>query len=96
MKNSEVTSKDKTTEERQLRLEMNRAAAMRSRNKKRMEMLRLKSLVVDLNNEKVLLELKLQQYEMLMQASYGENNMLKVEMTQLMLENAVLKQNLKC
>ncbi|CAG9332700.1 unnamed protein product [Blepharisma stoltei] len=95
MKASEVTSNEKTTEQRQQRLEMNRAAAMRSRNKKKMEMMRFKSLVVELSNEKALLLQKIQQYEMLIQASYTENSMLKVEMSQLIFENSMLKQTLK-
>ena len=49
-------------EERQKRLEMNRAAAMRSRMKKKAELEKLKKQVEELTEAKNLLELKMQQY----------------------------------
>lgn len=94
MKISEVTSSDITTDDKKTRLEMNRAAAMRSRTKKRLEMTRLKSLVVEINNEKLMLEAKVSQYEMFIQVSMAESTMLRMEIGQLMADNALLKQNL--
>lgn len=77
-------------EEKQNRLEMNRAAAMRSRNKKKAELQKLKKQVEELTEAKNLLELKMQQYESLLQASYRDNTLLKAHIHSVLSQNSSL------
>ena len=84
-----------TEEERQKRLEMNRAAATRSRMKKKAELEKLKKQVQELTEAKNLLELKMQQYESLLQASYRDNTLLKAHIHSLLSQNSAMKHDPK-
>ena len=83
-------------DDRQKRLEMNRAAAMRSRQKKKQELEQLRRQVEQLNSAKALLEIKLQQYEALLQASYRDNTLLKAHINHILTENASLRNHVRC
>lgn len=69
-------------EERQKKLEMNRAAAMRSRLKKKQEIDRLRGVVARLREEQGLLGVKTEQYEKLLQQAYRDNALMKNHLEQ--------------
>jgi hypothetical protein len=82
------------SEDKQKKLELNRAAAMRSRMKKKMEIERLQGVVFQLSQSKELLDLKLDQYEQLLQQSYRDNAMMKTHMAQALAEQEKVRRQM--
>lgn len=68
---------ENTADERMKKLEMNRAAAMRSRMKKKLEIERLREVVGRLKDDQALLEVKTEQYEKLLQQAYRDHALMK-------------------
>ena len=80
--------------DKQKKLEMNRAAAMRSRLKKKREIERLRVVVEELSQAKELVDVKREQYEQLLQISYRDNAIMKAHLVQVEDENAQLRQQI--
>lgn len=74
---SDNDSMENTADERMKKLEMNRAAAMRSRMKKKLEIERLREVVGRLKDDQALLEVKTEQYEKLLQQAYRDHALMK-------------------
>ena len=77
-------------EERVKKLEMNRAAAMRSRLKKKQEIERLRGVVAKLREEQDLLVVKTEQYEKLLQQAYRDNALMKNHLSQVETDTQLL------
>lgn len=77
-------------EERQKKLEMNRAAAMRSRLKKKQEIERLRGVVGRLRSHQELLAMKTEQYEKLLQQAYRDHTLMKNNLEQVETETKQL------
>ncbi|CAG9311062.1 unnamed protein product [Blepharisma stoltei] len=73
------------------RLEKNKAAAMRSRLKKKLEAEQLRRHVSELSESNHNLKASLQHYEALLQAAYSENLVLKANICYVSSENELLK-----
>ena len=77
-------------EERLKKLEMNRAAAMRSRLKKKQEIERLRGVVGRLRSNQELLAVKTEQYEKLLQQAYRDHTLMKNHLEQVETETKQL------
>ena len=81
--------------EKERRLELNRAAAMRSRQKKKQELERLQHEAEVLTAAKDISEKRFQQFEALLKESYRTNAQLQAQLLQALNEQAEVRQRLK-
>ena len=94
-KTSSVVSDLLDVSEKERRLELNRAAAMRSRLKKKQELEQLQGQAEALTAAKATSEKRVQQYEVLLQESYKEAAATQSRLLQCINERAVLQLRLK-